>query len=103
MNLVDLHLAINHSPLFSELFAFVLLVIGLLARKRTLVEALLREAAESEVAKALPDRGFGPRYQLDFALHTQMGAATVRSGWIVLAGEAGRSLRRPYVSLGRHS
>ena len=39
MNLVDLHLAINHSPLFSELFAFVLLVIGLLARKRTLVTA----------------------------------------------------------------
>ena len=39
MNLVHLHLAINHSPLYSELFAFALLVIGLLARKQTLVTA----------------------------------------------------------------
>ena len=39
MNFTHLHLAINHSPLYSELFAFGLLVIGLLARKRTLVTA----------------------------------------------------------------
>jgi hypothetical protein len=37
VNVVHLHLAINHSPLYSELFAFALLVIGLLAHKRTLV------------------------------------------------------------------
>jgi MFS family permease len=39
VNVVHLHLAINHSPLYTELFAFALLVIGLLARKRTLVTA----------------------------------------------------------------
>ena len=39
MNLVHLHLAINHSPLYSELFALALLVIGLLARKQTLITA----------------------------------------------------------------
>ena len=39
MNLVHLHLALNHSPLYSELFAFALLTIGLLARKQTLVTA----------------------------------------------------------------
>jgi hypothetical protein len=39
MNVVHLHLAINHSPLYSEMFALALLVIGLLARKQTLVTA----------------------------------------------------------------
>lgn len=57
------------------------------ANKSVLVEALVREAAESDDAKALPDRGFGPRYQLDFALQTLASAAIVRSGWIVRTGE----------------
>jgi hypothetical protein len=39
LSLVHLHLALNHSPLYSELFAFALLAIGLLARKQTLVTA----------------------------------------------------------------
>jgi len=39
VNIVHLHLAINHSPLYSELFAFVFLVIGLMSGKRTLVTA----------------------------------------------------------------
>ena len=39
MNVVHLHLVLNHSPLYTELFAFALLVIGLLARKQTLVTA----------------------------------------------------------------
>ncbi len=39
MNVVHLHLALNHSPLYSEMFALALLVIGLLARKQTLVTA----------------------------------------------------------------
>jgi high-affinity Fe2+/Pb2+ permease len=37
MSVVHLHLAINHSPLYAELFAFGLLAIGLLRRNRTLV------------------------------------------------------------------
>ena len=39
LSLVDLHLALNHSPLFGELFAFALMAIGLLSRKQTLVTA----------------------------------------------------------------
>lgn len=39
MNIVHLHLAINHSPLYFELFAFVLLLIGVLRRQRALVTA----------------------------------------------------------------
>ena len=39
LSLVHLHLALNHSPLYTELFAFALLVVGLLWRKQTLVTA----------------------------------------------------------------
>ena len=39
MSVVHLHLAINHSPLYAELFAFFLLLIGLLRRNRTLATA----------------------------------------------------------------
>ena len=39
LSLVHLHLALNHSPLYTELFAFALLAIGLLWRKQTLVTA----------------------------------------------------------------
>jgi hypothetical protein len=34
-----LHLAINHSPLYAEVFAFFLLLIGVIRRNRTLVTA----------------------------------------------------------------
>jgi hypothetical protein len=39
MSAVHLHLAINHSPLYAELFALVLLLIGLPRRNRSLVTA----------------------------------------------------------------
>lgn len=34
-----LHLAVNHSPLYAEVFAFFLLLIGVIRRNRTLVTA----------------------------------------------------------------
>lgn len=37
MSALHLHLAINHSPLYAETFAFFLLLIGLIRRNRTLV------------------------------------------------------------------
>jgi hypothetical protein len=40
-SVIELHLAINHSPLFAEIFAFVLLVIALVRRNRTLGTAAL--------------------------------------------------------------
>lgn len=36
-SLVHFHLAINHSPLYTETFAFFLLLIGVIRRNRTLV------------------------------------------------------------------
>ena len=38
---VHLHLAINHSPLYCEAFAFFLLLVGILRRNRTLVTTAL--------------------------------------------------------------
>ena len=36
---VHLHLAVNHSPLYGEVFAFFLVLIGVIRRNRTLVTA----------------------------------------------------------------
>lgn len=47
-----LHLAINHSPLYSEVFAFFLLLIGVIRRNRTLVTAGLVMAIVAGVCGA---------------------------------------------------
>ena len=39
MNFVHLHLAINHSPLYATLFAFFLLLIGMMKRNRSVATA----------------------------------------------------------------
>ena len=39
LNFVHLHLAINHSPLYSELFAFFLVLIGVARKNRILATA----------------------------------------------------------------
>ena len=41
MNFVHLHLAINHSPLYAELFAFLILLIGMITRNRSVVNTAL--------------------------------------------------------------
>ena len=41
LSVVHLHLAINHSPLYAELSAFLLLLIGMLRKNRSLVTAAL--------------------------------------------------------------
>jgi hypothetical protein len=43
------------------------------------------ESTKIRVPFDLPDE-FGQRYVLDFPMTTTAGTATVRSGWIVLAG-----------------
>lgn len=37
VSIVHIHLAINHSPLYTETFAFFLLLIGLIRKNRTLI------------------------------------------------------------------
>ena len=39
MNFVHIHLAINHSPLYATLFAFFLLLIGMMIRNRSVATA----------------------------------------------------------------
>src|SRR5438309_10851394 len=39
MNFVHIHLAINHSPLYATLFAFFLLLIGMIIRTRSIATA----------------------------------------------------------------
>ena len=41
MNYVHIHLAINHSPLYTTLFAFFILLAGVVRRNRTLVNTAL--------------------------------------------------------------
>jgi len=41
VNFVHLHLAINHSPLYAELFAFLILLIGMITRNRSVVNTAL--------------------------------------------------------------
>lgn len=53
---------------------------------QTLFEALKAAAASEEAVPAKLDR-YGQRYLVDFVLAGPRGRATVRSVWIVLAGE----------------
>lgn len=48
--------------------------------------ALLSAAVSEEVAPTEEDE-YGQRYMLDFEMSTEVGSATVRSGWIVRSGE----------------
>ncbi len=53
---------------------------------QTLFEALKAAAASGEAVPAKQDR-YGQRYVVDFTLEGPRGSATVKSVWIVLAGE----------------
>jgi hypothetical protein len=64
----------------------------------TLGQALLDAATnrQDDLQPSLADE-FGQRYVLDFGLTTATGTATVRSAWIVLAGEDVLRLTSCYV------
>ena len=49
-------------------------------------QALLSAAVSEEAVPAEKDE-YGQRYMLDFEMSTEVGRATVRSGWIVRSGE----------------
>jgi len=53
----------------------------------SLRKALLDAAANSDAAVEKGDNGFGVTYSLQFPLETDIGNATVSSGWIILHGE----------------
>jgi hypothetical protein len=68
------------------------------ADTETLRQALLDAATnrQDDLRPSLADE-FGQRYVLDFGLTTFTGSATVRSAWIVLAGEDVLRLTSCYV------
>jgi hypothetical protein len=59
-------------------------------------ETLLSVAGSEEAVTGEEDE-YGKRYMLDFEMRTAVGAATVRSGWIVRHGEDFPRLTRCYV------
>jgi len=60
--------------------------LGIQQRDAELLRQRLLEAAFSH-AEVLAKIEFGVLYVIDFRLKTEVGEATVRSGWIVKAGE----------------
>ena len=63
----------------------------------TMREQLLQAACIAEAAPGELDM-HGQRYTVDFEMKTEMGQATVRSGWIILHGEHTPRLTTCYVT-----
>lgn len=64
---------------------------------RELREILLKVARTGEATLGELDM-YGQRYIIDFEMETEIGKATVRSGWIVLHAETAPRLTTCYVS-----
>lgn len=62
-------------------------VLGLDASDAEKMREILLFAALSEDATPTGEDEYGQRYVLDFAMGTETGSATVRSGWMVRSGE----------------
>ena len=61
--------------------------LGLTADDAEELRAALLSAAFSEEAVPGENDQYGERYMLDFAMETEAGIATIRSGWIVRRNE----------------
>jgi len=62
-------------------------VLGITAEQTELLRRALFDAAANSEAMTGESDQYGQRYVLDFAMTGPSGSATVRSLWIVLAGE----------------
>jgi hypothetical protein len=73
--------------------------LGLTIRDSELLRVALLNAARDPQKDLLPKEAdeFGQRYVLDFAMTTSVGIATIRSAWIVLAGQNVLRLTSCYV------
>ena len=71
--------------------------LGLTAAHASELRAKLREIARTGEAKPGERDAYGQRYTIDFAMETAAGAATIRSGWIVLRGKKVPRLTTCYV------
>lgn len=62
-------------------------VLGLTQADVEILRDALQVAVQSEEAVMIDKDRYGVRYQLDFEMTTQTGAAMIRSGWIIRADE----------------
>lgn len=62
-------------------------VLGFTVSDAEEMREILLFAALSQNATPTEEDEYGQRYVLDFAMDTETGSATVRSGWIVRSGE----------------
>lgn len=72
-------------------------VLGITAAEAPQLRARLLEAARTENAQRGELDLYGQRYTVDFEVETQVGKATVRSGWIVLHGKTVPRLTTCYI------
>jgi hypothetical protein len=94
--LTDYCLCVTH-PIGKHKAAVFKAALGMtVADADQLREWLLRAASEGEVVAGQVDE-FGSRFQIDFEASTQTGQATIRSAWIVRAGEDFPRLTTCYV------
>src|SRR5215813_11304575 len=63
-------------------------VLGITATEALQLRAKLLEAARTTDARRGELDLYGQRYTIDFELETQVGKATVRSGWIIVRGKS---------------
>ncbi len=78
----------------AQVFAVAL---GITAADAPQLRAKLLEAARTKDAQRGELDLYGQRYTIDFELETQVGKATLRSGWIVLHGKRVPRLTTCYV------
>lgn len=75
--------------------------LGLKAADAPRLRGRLLEAARVGDARAGEADVYGQRYTIDFEMETEVGRAFVRSGWIILHGEAAPRLTTCYVKRAR--
>lgn len=76
--------------------------LGLRSADADFLRARLLEAARNGDAVEREVDRFGKRYTIDFAIKTDSGEATVRSGWIILHGKNVPRLTTCFVRTGKH-
>jgi hypothetical protein len=71
--------------------------LGITAAEAPQLRAKLLEAARTADARRGEIDLYGQRYTIEFEMETQVGKATVRSGWIVLHGKTVPRLTTCYI------
>jgi hypothetical protein len=71
--------------------------LGLTAADATILQNALLDAARHNEAVSGELDAYGQRYIIEFEMITAIGSAMVRSGWIILHGEAAPRLTTCYV------